>query len=531
MVIDPQVLLGLGRLRCEQIIVEPVQIIMHVRPVAARATCPVCGQMSSRIHSHCDRRVADLPWHGTPVALHIVARKSFCDTPTCSQRIFVERLDHLAAAYARKTFRLIESLQHIGFSLGGEAGSRLAMHLGMPASGDTLLRFIRAATPSCESVCTSAIGIDDWAYRRGWRYGTLVCDLIDHRPIEVLPDRDSHHVATWLRSHPELRIVSRDRGSEYIHAANEGAPQTLQVADRWHIMHNLRETLERILDGRRREIRCALMNSLPAQVSNENGSPLADSSDHRDDESHEPMAGSPQFSSRREQYDRVRELHWQGRSIRSIARDVGLYRGTVARYLRIDEFPHRAYRCYSRRTDTFIESIRRLWLANDHNAAHIFRELQSAGFTGSYCAVRRRVAAWRHPTHERPPPSMHCPSSRCISGWLVMNPQNRTVETQHVLDVLQQQCPTVRTIVPLAEMFSEAVRRRDVDTFDTWLNRVQITNVPNGLKRFARGLRADPAVRTALTVAWSNGPVEGQINRLKLIKRQMYGRAGFALLR
>jgi transposase len=519
-------------LHCQQITVHPDKIVIVVQVISYGAICPVCGQVSLRIHSHYQRKVSDLPWHGTPVELRLETRKYFCDTLTCPQHIFAERLDRIAPVYARKTLRLIDALRSIGFSLGGEAGSRLTIQLGMPASSGTLLRQIKKQVPSLEHSPHPVVGIDDWAFRRGFRYGTIVCDLENHRPIDLLPDRNPHHVANWLKAHPELQIISRDRGSDYIHAANEGAPQAIQVADRWHLIHNLRETLEKILDGYHREIRKVSVLLAASGLPSEN-TPVVENNQNQ--ASRNPASESIRHRRRRERYEEVIKLHQQGKSARAIAHQLGLYRGTVARYIQADSFPERASRSYPHRTDSIIEAIRQIWDKGCHNAAQIFREMQSEEFTGSYYAIRRRVARWRTESVGRSPPAppipVSSPSSKRIAEWLVMEPQKRTIEEQTFLETFQTQCPMIATIAPLIQTFADMVRHRKVQELDPWLAQVQDKNVPNGLKGFARGLQGDPAVRAALTLEWSNGQVEGQINRLKLIKRQMYGRAGFDLLR
>jgi transposase len=529
MVIEPH-LPDSANLHCQQIIVRPDKIIIVVRVTSSGAICPICGQISFRIHSHYQRKLSDLPWHGTPVELRLNARKYFCNNPVCPQRIFAERLDRIAPVYTQKTLRLIDALRSIGFSLGGEAGSRLATHLGMPASGDTLFRHIRKQVP--EHSLHRVVGIDDWAFRRGCRYGTIVCDLEDHCLIDLLPDRNPHHVADWLKKHPELQIISRDRGSDYIHAVSEGAPQAIQVADRWHLIHNLRETLEKIMDGYPREIRAVSILLASSGLPPEN-TPIAENNQNSVPQNQ--AIESIQHRRRRERYEEVIKLHQQGKSDRAIARQLGLHRGTVARYIRANGFPERVSRHYPHRTDGIIKTIRQLWDKGCHNAVQIFHKMQSAGFTGSYYAIRRQVARWRIKSLGRSPPApsstVDSPSSKRIAEWLVMEPQKRTIEEQTFLETFQAQCPMIATITPLIQTFTDLVRHRKVQELDPWLAQVQSEKVPNGLKGFARGLQGDPAVRAALTLEWSNGQVEGQINRLKLIKRQMYGRAGFDLLR
>jgi transposase len=520
---DPRTLL------CAQVAIVPELIEIRVRCTSAWAACPICGRPSRRIHSRYTRTLADLPWHGTPVRIELLARRFFCDTPACPRRVFAERLPEVAATHARKTARLTDALCAIGFALGGEAGSRLAHRLGMPTSGDTLLRAIRRA-PGPSASKPHILGVDDWAWRRGRSYGTILCDLELHRPIDLLPERSAETLAIWLKEHPGAEIITRDRAGCYAQGAAAGAPHATQVADRWHLYHNLRDALKRFADRHHREIRAESQQRAPPSISSEPMDPAPEPMSHRERD----QAASR--TRRHERYERVMELHRGGVSQRTIGKQLGLNRETVRRYIRAGTFPERATRVYSTLADPFTDHIRQQWEQGCHNAAQIARELKANGFGGSYYVIRRRVARWRNDSSDTRLPSNRTvprqPSAKRVAGLLLSDPGDLSGKETAFVDALMDRCPFFRTVAELAQEFAAMMRGREVDKLGSWIEKAHQVDVPSELQTFADGLASDNgAVYAALSVEWSNGQVEGQVNRLKLIKRQMYGRAGFDLLR
>lgn len=232
------------RLNCIRPSLTAIKLV--VSTTASYAMCPRCHSRSSRVHSRYIRHVADLPWQGVAVKLELHTRRFRCPNNLCTQRIFCERLPRVVAHCARKTARLKIALELIGFAIGGEAGARLARELGLTVSPDTLLRCIRQSAQA-ESTPPHIIGVDDFAFRRGQRYGSLLVDLERRCPIDLLPDREAETLSVWLKAHPGIEMVTRDRSRTYAIGISEGAPATMQVADRWHLLNNLREALEKLL--------------------------------------------------------------------------------------------------------------------------------------------------------------------------------------------------------------------------------------------------------------------------------------------
>jgi transposase len=462
----------------------------------------------------------------------------------CPRRIFTERLPDVVAPQARTTRRLHEAHCDIGFALGGEAGARLAARLAMPTSPDTLLRRVRQA-PLAQRTTVRVLGVDDWAFRRGHHYGTILCDLEQRCPVDLLPERSADALCEWLKAHPEVEIISRDRGDDYIRGATAGAPQAVQVADRWHLLRNLRDALKGTADRHHAAVQAAARESAalsqePAPILPivESEPPPAPAS------SLPPPAAEPQPASRSRRkaiYEQVLELHQLGLSRRTIAARLGLDRSTVQRYVEADSFPERAGRRYHRRTDRFADYLKQRWGEGCRNAVQLFAELKARGFGGSYYSVRRRLACWRKaapPTaagntpNSARPSILERPSARRVSWLLLKEEAELEAEERRFLERLQTRCPELRTAAVLGREFAAMVSERREEAWEAWLAKATAAGATKELRSFAENLQKDEAaVRAALRLEWSNGQVEGQVNRLKTIKRQRYGRAKFDLLR
>ena len=528
-------------LKFEHIVLTSETATVVLRTIAASATCPRCGQASRRVHSCYQRKLADLPSHGKTVVIQLHARRFFCTAAACDRKIFVERLPALARAYARTTARLCQAHGQIGLALGGEAGARLAHHLAMPTSPDTLLRRVKQF-PGQPAPCARIVGIDDWAWKKRHRYGTILIDLERSQVLDLLPDRDSATVQAWLKNRPEIEVISRDRAGTYAQAASAAAPQAKQVADRWHLLKNLREAVERLFEHSSSAIKQALATLPPRGLSAEPPSPnpAAQAAPALARElpalSRLQQARQIKHGKRVERHQRVRQLHAEGQSIRRIAVMLGLNRGTVRRYLRDEQCPNwQSGRPRRTGMDGYRRYVDQRLEEGCRNAAALHRQLAREGHRVPYHVVRRfvrrRLADLGKPRRVdvlRPP---RAPSARQLAFAWIRRHEERAEQEQGQLDAVRQTNTELSAALDLADEFAGMARKTLNQPLSDWLDKAERCSCSE-LRGFARSLRQDEAaVAAALSEHWSNGKVEGHVNRLKVIKRQMYGRAGFRLLR
>jgi transposase len=502
---------------------------IHASCRRATASCPLCGDRSRRVHSRYVRTLADLPWMGVAVSIKLLVRRFRCCNDGCRRTLFAERLPDVAAVYARRTNRLTAIIELLGFVLGGEPGARAARKLSVATSPDTLIRAVRrAARP--QHPTPHVLGVDDWAKRRGQRYGTILVDLERRCPIDLLPDRETATLVEWLREHPGIDVVTRDRARAYADAINQGAPEALQVADRWHLIKNMGEAVERVLERHRKTLKEAGAAIAPNEPEPAEPCPARVSS--------RVAAAEAKRQQRRERFEEARRLYSEGWSQRAIARKIGSNRRTVRRFLRVDSFPERARVARRRKVDRYAEYLRRRWDEGCHNATQLHQELKEQGFKGCATMVRSAVAGWRArgvttrsmPTR-RGGSSPHGPSPR-QAMWLVTRDEEEVQDDERPLRAkILELCPAARAASDLGRQFIAMVRGRRLEELQPWLLKAKASGLAE-LASFAKGIEQDrAAVAAALSSVWSNGQVEGQVHRLKLIKRQMYGRGNFDLLR
>jgi transposase len=519
------------------------QITLGVRSTQATAPCPLCTTPARRIHSHYERTLADLPWAQYRVRLQLRVRKWFCHQRSCPRRIFTERLPTVAAPWARRTLRLAQRLVALGVALGGKAGVRLGHAWDLAVSRNTLLCLLRSQPdPSCPT--PRVLGVDDFALRKRHTYGTILVDLERRQPVALLPERTAEPVAQWLREHPGVEVIARDRASAYAEGTRHGAPGATQVADRFHLLQNLRETLDQVFltQGPALDAVNALMGQQPIPLSDGALAVLVPPHDI-------PLPAQQRAAQRQARrqalHQQVWTLHRQGWTAPAIAQQVGLSLRTVQRDLQTTTFTGRR-----RRSDLgdsglnpYKPYLLERWNAGCYTAMRLFRDLRQRGYAGGYGVVaayarRLRQAQGLPPGHRCPRRSLPVvaeppcqPLTPRRATWLVLRRETQRTETEaQQLTQLHAQSAEVAEAIDLAQDFATIVRQRQPTQLDPWLQRAT-NSMLEALRRFATGLYEDyEAVKAGVTVPWSTGPVEGHINRLKMLKRQMFGRARLDLL-
>jgi transposase len=502
------------------------QLQVHVVSTKERACCPLCFCPSERRHSHYTRVVADLPCAGFRVQLVLHVRKFFCDSAHCPRKIFTERLPAFVEPWARMTVRLRQALEALGTATCGEVGARLSGRLALPTSPTTLLRRIMALPTEAAGVVRQ-VGIDDFAFRRGRTYGTVLVDLVRHQVIDLLPDRKAETAKVWLQAHPEIDVVSRDRGGDYASAASQGAPQAAQSADRFHLVKNLTEAVEKALANCRAELQRDMKRANPPDL------PAAEESPR----SLVTADGQPYSAHQAERYERYQQvvaLREQGMKTKEIAKRVGLGVRTIQRWVSEGAYVETHYHHRHRsRFDAYEAYVKQRWEEGCQNIQQIWREIKAQGYPHSDRALRAHLEPLcAKEQAEFPEASCLDHFSAKKAMWLFIRRfKDLKEEEREELASIRQASETAETIYQLVQEFLQMVRKLEGERLDAWLTAVAASRIED-LQRFATGLERDKAaVFMGLTHSHNNGQTEGQVTRIKLIKRMMYGRAGFALLR
>lgn len=506
-----------GVWRMVLIALQPSRMVLHLEPVREAAPCPLCGTLSARMHSRYRRRAWDLPWSRWPVQLVVYARRFFCDDPGCQRRIFTETFPQVLAPYARHTERLRMVLLELAHASGAEMAARVTKLLGCAISPDTLIR--RQRTEQFPIPSPRVLGVDEFALRRGSTYASLLVDLERHRPVDVVEDRKAAPVARWLAAHPGTEVLARDRAEAYALAGRTAAPHALQVADRFHLVRNVGDALKGLLRSRR----WVLTNP---GLGPGNPPPALPAPSPKASEEGRVKEVRP-TPTKQANWETVRQRRDKGQSVLAIARELGMNRKTVRRYLTLNHPPiYGPRRPRPTRATPYFAYLRQRWAEGCHNARSLYQELLQRGYSGAERQVRAAVRPWRSAPG---PPS---PTRPLPLHWLALCPSRRlTTPQREELELILGANPLLALGYQFKERFHQLVAHRDVAELDRWLEEAAQCQLPT-FKALARTFRRDyEAVRAALTTPWSTAQCEGQNTRVKLIKRLGYGRAKLDLLR
>jgi len=518
-------------LHLDNLVTTDTAIVITANAAAAQAVCPTCGQSSTRIHSTYLRQPRDLPWGGRPVQLLLRVRRFFCDTVSCPRTTFAEQVSGLTRPYAQRTLGLNAALQTLGLALGGEAGAAVGSKLGMLGSADTILRQVRALTPEAAPP-PRVVGIDDWAIRKGQRYGSILVDLERHRPIALLPEHAAAPIGQWFQDHPSVEVVARDRASIYAEALATAAPHAQQVADRWHLTQNIGTALHDLLSRH-----TAALREVARQLTAERMPPVtvpvpADQLPPLSPPGH--IVGPVEL--RQYQFAEAKRLRAQGWSYRRIAQELQLNWRTVLRYVQAEQLPRRVLPQSTSSVTPYLAYLRERWAAGCRQGTQLLAELQACGYRGSLSSIYRALKAFRTGDGRRLASGATVKrvvvrSPRQAMWLLVREEKELSDEDVAYRRALCAHDATIDRAAALGQSFLAMVRERQADVLDLWLADAEESGIKE-LRNLAQSLRRDQAaVQMALSSPWSNGQTEGHVNRLKMIKRTMFGRAGFDLLR
>jgi len=498
---------------------------LHVEPRLKTSKCPTCSRKSSSVHSFYKRKIKDLPAFGNEVIINLLCKKFFCKNDECDRSIFTERFTEQFKPYSRMSIRLTNKILRTGLLTGGNLGSRISRLHCINISASTILRIVHKA-PLKESVTPKVLGIDDWAYKKGDRYETALVDLEKHRIIELLPDRDSNTIKNWLIDNPGVEIITRDRYSNYAKGATEGCPEATQIADRFHLLQNLSEALKKVLNRNYKAYKQMFATTSHIKKC-ENINISSDSLS---------IGLTSGYNKRLVQMQEVKMRYQKGESLRKIASSVWLNRKTVASYLQLEEPPIKASPAkynFSKFTSYILEFINK---SEDMPIKILINEMKKIGYSGglttAYKFIRENFKVHKGKSSPTLPKHLYFPAKAAL--LLSQSPSKLSSIQNDIVTKICSAAPDIKQACILSRQFRNLLilkRGKLTNRFETWIDKA-LKCKASEIRSFAKGLLSDiSAVRNAILLKWSNGQVEGQINKLKTIKRQMYGRCSFNLLK
>jgi transposase len=501
-------------------------VVIMARARAEQSACHRCGVSSSRVNSRYRRRLADVAPAGRPVVIDLEVRRFFCGNTECKQHTFAEQVPALTQRYQHRTSLLRGLLEAVALALAGRAGARLASALGIAVSRSTLIRLIRAL-PDPVTGQVTVLGVDDFAKRRGHCYATILIDMDTHRPIDVLEDRQAATFTDWLEQHPGVQVICRDRAGAYAEGGRDGAPEAIQVADRFHLWQNLCGAVEKTVTACRTD----LHEPAPEPRNEEPAGPAGQAPAAPACPGRSLSEGRLAIRSR-ERHAAIHDLLAQGHNLTQICQMLGLTRNTVRKFARAATPEHviTGPRPHTSGLDRFAGYLHQRWNQGCTDAAALHAEITAQGYQGGKRSVRRYLQPLRATlttADPAPPP----PTVREVTRWITSHPDHLTEEETAQLAKIKARSPQLAATASHVTTFAEMMTDRHGEHLPAWIAAVDHDDLPH-LHSFTRGIRHDQAaVTNGLTLPYSSGPVEGNICRVKALKRQMYGRANLDLLR
>ena len=505
------------------------RLVIWARARAGEGVCPRCGQSSGRVHSGYQRRLADTPAGGRAVVIRLSVRRFFCDRAECPKKTFAEQVPGLTVRRGRRTPPLARALTGIALALAGRAGARLAALLDHGVGKNSLLRLVMAL-PDPEPGVVRVLAVDDFAFRKGRDYGTILINAETGAVADLLRDREARTLADWLQAHPGTEVICRDRATAYADGARQGAPDAIQVADRWHIFHNLAGYVDKAVTRHRGCLKAPVPGPGKPPPA---GNPVPDLQQAAAAAAQQRADDSPLARRTRDRYEQVQALRAQGLGIKPIMRATGLARHTVRRFSQAATAGELLARTRDGRPsplDQHKPYLHQRWNQGCTSARQLHAELRDRGYRGSYDSVRDYVRPFRE-LGAAPPAAPAPPSTREVTTWILTDPAHLDDARKDTLARIKDRCPHLAALAAHVAAFAGLLTALHGDRLDAWITAVEADDQPE-LHSFARGIRQDyDAVLNGLTLPWNSGIAEGNVNRLKTIKRQMYGRATFPLLR
>ena len=506
------------------------------------APCPECGMLNYSVHDYYYRSVTDLPIFQKSTNIQMKTRKFRCKNSSCNRKVFSEQNSHVVR-YSRRTDRVSKLLNRLSIELTGKQGSQLTALLLMSVSASTLTR-IALRQPLPEIKQPRVLGVDDWAYRKGVSYGTILIDMETSRPIDILPSREKKELENWLTKYPDVEIVTRDRASSYSSAINEVCPNSIQIADRFHLLMNLSDALDRYFKSISQIIKKTITEKtneiLNDRINNDKiiGTKTPEILIVNDPQ----QINDVSFNQRLCIFKKVKELQSQGFSARKISRDLGISRSTVGSYFLQDALSPKK-NSKSTNIELFTSHILARLNEDGYQVKNIIDEITQLGYSGSQSQAYENINKLKEQNGINTPDfaqiqRIRIPFVKPLHSRKLAKYIDRC--TDHIEDqdertymaTLLDGIPEVRIVQKLVQIF-KTMLNRGCGNIRRWIDFIKESKYKlSGLRNFANGLMRDiEAVENGINMHWSNGGVEGHVNRVKSKKRQMYGRAGFELLK